>query len=329
VPMAPRGARGDALSVDCPHCGLFSFTGSAAAVLRPLVGTDRTLIGHALRRRQQTEKRPMLTSYLVQEILQTETLPTPTVQADNLIRWLGEHVKSGAVEIVTPETHGAILGTTGLPGLQLVLSGLEHAGLIEWTKTLAKQRVRLTLSGWSRYEELRSTTASHRHAAILATDIVGYTKLMAKDENATLAARSACMSAVRKAVERNRRRLVKTIGDGTLNEFGSTVEAMRATLEILGATVAENRGKPDDKCVELRMGLAVGDIVPEGDDILGDSVNLAARLQAEASPGTICTTEHVRDDLANKKMELTSEDLGPRELKGIGRPVRVVQITLK
>jgi adenylate cyclase len=137
------------------------------------------------------------------------------------------------------------------------------------------------------------------------------------------------MSAVRKAVERNRGRLVKTIGDGTLNEFGSTVEAMRATLEILGATVAENRGKPDDKCVELRMGLAVGDIVPEGDDILGDSVNLAARLQAEASPGTICTTEHVRDDLANKKMELTSEDLGPRELKGIGRPVRVVQITLK
>jgi class 3 adenylate cyclase len=76
---------------------------------------------------------------------------------------------------------------------------------------------------------------------------------MATDEKATLASRSDCMSTVRKAVERNSGRLVKTIGDGTLNEFWSTIDAMRAALEILGAMVTQNRGKPDDKCVELRM----------------------------------------------------------------------------
>jgi hypothetical protein len=83
--MAPMGASGDALSVDCPHCGLFSCTGTAVTVLRSLVGKDSrkaTLVGHVLRRMQRTNKRPMLTSDLVQKILQTETLPTPAAQAD-------------------------------------------------------------------------------------------------------------------------------------------------------------------------------------------------------------------------------------------------------
>jgi adenylate cyclase len=148
---------------------------------------------------------------------------------------------------------------------------------------------------------------------------------MGSDEAATLASRSACEAAIRRVVEANKGRFVKSIGDGTLSEFGSTIDAMRAALEVLNVIAQQNSSRPPDKSIELRIGLAVGDVVAEGNDIFGDSVNLAARLQSEAGPGTICTLEHVRDDLANK-LELASEDLGPRTLKGIKRQVRIVRI---
>jgi class 3 adenylate cyclase len=129
-------------------------------------------------------------------------------------------------------------------------------------------------------------------------------------------------------VERNGGRVVKTMGDGTLNEFGSAVDAMKAALEVQRSMAQRNVDKPEAERIVLRMGIAVGDVVPDGEDIMGDTVNLAARLQAAATPGTIATLEHVRDDLTNK-LELASEDLGQLELKGIGRRVRVVQITAK
>lgn len=292
------------------------------------------LISHALRRMQMADKRPLLSSHVLERTLQTETLPPPGVQADNLVRWLGENSPGpGEIVSIALETHGAIIGTANLDGFHFVLGDLKEAGLINWyAVTGSKQSLHLTGKGWRRYEELRaaphSATASHRHAAILATDMVGYSKMMSADEKATLAARWECISIVRKAVESNSGRLVKTVGDGTLNEFGSTVDAMQAALEILGAMAKQNADKQEGKRVELRLGLAVGDISPEGDDILGDTVNLAARLEATAAPGTIATLEHVRDDLANK-LELASEDLGQKTLKGIARQVRVVLITPK
>jgi class 3 adenylate cyclase len=170
--------------------------------------------------------------------------------------------------------------------------------------------------------------SGHRLAAILATDIVGFSTLMAADEKATLEAVSASKTLIRETVEGHGGRLVKTMGDGTLNEFGSTLDAMQAALDVLTAIVKKNGDKPADKHIALRMGLAVGDISPDGEDIMGDTVNLAARLEAMAAPGTIATLEHVRDDLANK-LELVSEDLGQQTLKGIARLVRVVQITPK
>lgn len=334
TPVATE-ARGDRLDVDCPRCGCFSVSGSTIASLPALVGKDQrkaTLIGFVLRQMQVTNKRPLLISDAAQRIVEGGALPSVSAQADNLIRWLGANSSPGRLVAVSAETHGAILGVVDLPSLHLILHGLKGARLIEWHPTIGpKQSIHLTFSGMKRYEELSAAPqppssypqTSHRHAAILSTDIVGYTSLMATDEEATLAARRICMATVRQAVERNGGRLVKTIGDGTLNEFGSAVAAMRTALDIHKEMALRNSGS--DTRLELRMGLAVGDVVADGDDVLGDCVNLAARLQAEASPGTICTLEHVRDDIANK-LDLSSQDLGPVELKGIKRPVRLVKI---
>jgi class 3 adenylate cyclase len=326
-------ARGDTFSVDCPHCGSFTASGSTPAALPSLIGTDRrkaTLIGHVLRRMQRTNSRPLLTSDVVKELLKTEALPTPAAQADNLVRWLGEHSEPGVIGIVSPESHGAIMGTSALPGLYLVLAGLKEAGLIVWNPTMgSEQPVQLTLKGWNRSKALQVDAApSHRLAAVLSTDVVGYTKLMGADEKSTLAALATCTSMLREAVKRHGGRLIKTIGDGTLSEFGSAVGAMQAALEIHSAMVQQNIARPEDKRMILRMGLAVGDISPDGEDIMGETVNLAARLQAEAAPGTICVSQHVRDDLANK-LELVCENLGVRILKNIERPVWVVQVTPK
>jgi class 3 adenylate cyclase len=332
--------RGDIRDVDCPHCGTYAISNTTICILPGLIGGDRrkaVLLGHALRRRQTTDPRPLLKSDDAKAIIETETLPSVEAQADNTVRWLGQHSPSpGQFVVIALETHAAIIGTVDLQGFHFVLTGLKEDGLINWYATFgSKQNLYLTQAGWRRYEQLRAgarptVVSRHRHAAVLATDMVGYSTRMSADEQATLAVRSACMSVVRKAATGNSGRLVKTIGDGTLNEFGSTVDAMRAALEILGTIAEQNRGKPEDKRVELRMGLAVGDVVVDEDnDILGDTVNLASRLEAVAAPGTVCTLEYVRDDLVNKPLQFSSEDLGPRELKGISRQLRVVQITTK
>lgn len=165
-----------------------------------------------------------------------------------------------------------------------------------------------------------------RHSAVLATDIVGYSSRMASDEAATLADRSDCLATVKQAVAANRGRFVKSIGDGTLSEFKSTVDAMRAALEIQIAIAEQNKGKSAEGHVEMRIGLAVGDVVDEDNDILGNTVNLAARLEGQAAPGTVYAPEHVRNDLMNKQVPpFSSDELGPLELKGMGS-VRVVRI---
>ena len=327
---ASRESRGDSASVDCPRCGQFSVSGSTLAVLPSLIGHDRrkaTLLGYVLRRMPRTPSPPLLTADLVQRVLASERLPTPQVQAENLVQWLGEHSEQGSIVVVSSEIHGAIVGMVDLHGLHLILDGLKGSNLIKWYATMGdEQSVELTFNGWKFFDQLCARAASnHRLAAVMSTDVVGFTSLMAKDEKRTLAALDACTSMLREAVRRHRGRLVKTTGDGTLSEFGSAVEAMRAALEIQIATQQQNASKPEDKRVVLRVGLSVGDVSPDGADILGDSVNLAARLQAEAAPGTICTTEHVLEDLANK-LSVTSQSLGIRDMKGIGRRVAVVQI---
>lgn len=165
----------------------------------------------------------------------------------------------------------------------------------------------------------------HRLAAVLSTDIVGYSARMAENETEALSAVEQSMAIVRAAAEKHGGRIFKEMADGALIEFPSATDAMRAALETQQETAAANNAKAEQKPIVLRMGLAVGDIAPNGDDNFGDTVNIASRIQAKAQPGTIYTTEQVFDDLANK-MPLVGAVLGPHELKGIARPVVLVKI---
>jgi len=165
-------------------------------------------------------------------------------------------------------------------------------------------------------------------AAILAADLVGYSRLIREDEAGTLAALMSHLHELiePKVAERNGR-IVKLMGDGLLAEFPSAVEAVRCAVEIqhlIGAGTAE---VPEDKQAVYRIGINIGDIVVEGDDIYGDGVNVAARLEGLAEPGGICIARNVVDHVRGK-LNLTIEHLGEREVKNIAEPVTVYRVVL-
>jgi adenylate cyclase len=138
-------------------------------------------------------------------------------------------------------------------------------------------------------------------AAILAADVVGYSRLMGTDEEGTLAA----LKAVRREladpkIAEHRGRIVKTTGDGLLVEFPSVVDAVRCAIEVQRAMAGRNAEIPVDKRLEFRIGIHQGDIIVDGDDIYGDGVNIAARLEALAEPGGIYVSVRVHEDVAGK-----------------------------
>lgn len=164
-----------------------------------------------------------------------------------------------------------------------------------------------------------------RLAAIVAADVVGYSRLVRADEDGTLTAlRTLRDNVVDPAIARHRGRIVKLMGDGLLAEFSSVADAVACSAEvqqavaIRGADVAENRR------IVFRVGVNLGDVVIDGDDIHGDGVNLAARLEALAAPGAVCISGTVHE-LVRDRLDLAFEDLGEREVKNIDRPVRVWQ----
>jgi adenylate cyclase len=167
-----------------------------------------------------------------------------------------------------------------------------------------------------------------RLAAILAVDVAGYSRLMGADEEGTLAA----LRAVRRElgdpkIAEHRGRIVKTTGDGLLVEFASVVDAVRCAVEIQRGMAERNGDIPPAKRIEFRMGINVGDIIIEDDDIFGDGVNIAARLEALAEPSGICLSgaahEQVRD-----RLDLAFDDLGEQQVKNITRPVRTYRVAL-
>ena len=165
-----------------------------------------------------------------------------------------------------------------------------------------------------------------RLTAILAGDVVGYSRLMGADEEGTLARLNGhCREFFEPKIAEHRGRIVKRTGDGILIEFGSAVDAARLAVEIQRGMVARNGALPQDQRIELRMGIHVGDI--EDDDIFGDGVNIAARLEGIAEPGGICISvnayRHVRG-----KVDVEFEDAGEHELKNIARPVKVYRALL-
>ena len=168
--------------------------------------------------------------------------------------------------------------------------------------------------------------AQRRLAAILAADIVGYSRLIGADEEGTLAAVKAHRrELVDPKIEQYRGRIVKTTGDGILIEFASIVDAVRCAADMQDGTAERNVGVATDRHIEFRIGINVGDIVIDGDDILGDGVNIAARLEGLAEPGGVLVSRAVRDQVRDR-LDLTFEDLGECQLKNIARPVRVYRV---
>jgi len=167
-----------------------------------------------------------------------------------------------------------------------------------------------------------------RLAAIVAADVVGYSRLMGLDESGTLAAlKLARRELIDPKIAEYGGRIVKTTGDGLLLEFPSVVEAVRCAVDVQRAMRTHNAALPADRRIDFRIGINVGDIILDGDDIYGDGVNLAARLEGLSEPGGICVSKAVRDQVVDK-LSFAFENLGAQEVKNIARPVDVYRVEL-
>jgi len=167
--------------------------------------------------------------------------------------------------------------------------------------------------------------AQRRLAAVLAADVVGYSRLMEQDEAGTLATLKERRKGILKPlVGEHHGRIVKVMGDGVLVEFASAVNAVACAVELQKRMASAN-DRPEERRIVLRMGINVGDLIVEGGDLYGDGVNIAARLQAMAEPGEIYVSQIVLDHVKNR-VELKFENLGERTVRNIAEPVRVYRI---
>ena len=166
-----------------------------------------------------------------------------------------------------------------------------------------------------------------RLAAILAADVAGYSRLMGADEEGVLARlKSARKFLVDPTIAAHRGRIVKTTGDGMLVEFASAVDAVRCAVVVQRAMAAAVAGPPD-RHIRYRVGINVGDVLADGDDILGDSVNIAARLENLAEPGGICLSAAAYEQVRGK-IEIGVADMGEQDLKNIARPLRTYRVVV-
>jgi class 3 adenylate cyclase/TolB-like protein len=172
-------------------------------------------------------------------------------------------------------------------------------------------------------------TTTRRLAAILAADVAGYSRLMGADEEGTHERLKAHLGElVNPKIAEHRGRIVKNTGDGLLAEFASVVDAVRCAVEVQGAMADREPEVPDERRIGFRIGINLGDIIVEDDDIYGDGVNVATRLEALAEPGGICIARVVRDQIRDK-LPYAFEDLGEQSVKNIARPVRVYALRPK
>src|SRR5580704_15773642 len=164
-------------------------------------------------------------------------------------------------------------------------------------------------------------------AAILVADIVGYSRLAGADEDGTLSRlRGLRSDLIDRAIDAHHGRIVKRTGDGSLIEFRSVVDAVRCAIEVQNGMAERNAGVPPERRIEFRIGVHLGDVVEEADgDLMGDGVNIAARLQGIAKPGTICLSEDAYRQVKTR-LDLAVSDLGPTKLKNIAEPVRVFSL---
>jgi DNA-binding response OmpR family regulator len=168
---------------------------------------------------------------------------------------------------------------------------------------------------------------ARRIAAILAADVAGYSRLIGIDEEGTLARLKAHRrELVDPEIAAHRGRIVKTTGDGVLVEFASAIDAVRCALAVQRSMAATDAGPPEQR-LQYRVGINVGDVLADGDDILGDSVNIAARLEGIAEPGGICLSAAAYEQVRGK-LDLAVADMGEQDLKNIARPLRTYRVVL-
>ena len=164
-------------------------------------------------------------------------------------------------------------------------------------------------------------------AAILVADVVGYSRLAGVDEDRTLARlRGPRSDLIDPAIRAHHGRIVKRTGDGSLIEFRSVVDAVRCAIEVETGLIERNAGVPSERRIEFRLGIHVGDVVEEADgDLMGDGVNIAARLEGVAKPGAICLSEQAYWQVKGR-LDFKVSDLGQTQLKNIAEPVHVYSL---
>lgn len=174
-----------------------------------------------------------------------------------------------------------------------------------------------------------ASIVTRRLAAILIADVVGYSRLMERDEEGTLAALKALRSGLTdRKIEDRRGRIVKTMGDGLLVEFASIVDAVCCAVEMQREIATRNAGAHAERRIDMRVGIHLGDVIVEERDIFGTGVNIAARLEGLAQPGGICVSRAVREQVRGK-LDFVFEDMGKRRVKNIDRPIHVFRVVVE
>src|SRR5689334_21318651 len=170
---------------------------------------------------------------------------------------------------------------------------------------------------------MATTTATRRLTAILAADVVGYSRLMDADEEGTYKRLKAHLrELVDPTIREHHGRIVKTTGDGVLAEFASVVDAVRCAGEIQRAMADRDLDLAEERRLRFRIGVNLDDVIADGDDIYGDGVNIAVRLEGLAAPGSVCVSGTVRDHIG-ARLPYAFEDMGEQSVKNIARPVWV------
>jgi adenylate cyclase len=164
--------------------------------------------------------------------------------------------------------------------------------------------------------------------AILCADVFGYSRLMGEDEEATLRTLSSHRKLIDSLIEQHHGRFVNSAGDSVLAEFASVVNAVQCAVEIQTTLKTENAPLPPERRMEFRIGVNLGDVMVDGEQIYGDDgVNVAARLESLAAPGGICISRTVHENVRNK-LPLNYEDLGEQAVKNIAEPIRVYRVMM-
>ena len=172
------------------------------------------------------------------------------------------------------------------------------------------------------------SVVTRKLAAILIADVVGFSRHMERDDGGTFARlREIRERIVDPKIAEQGGRVVKTAGDGMLLEFGSADAALRCAIDVQRAMQADNQSKPSDQRIEFRIGINLGDIIVDGNDIAGDGVNVASRLEALAEPGGICVSSAVREQV-HGSLDVGFDDIGELQVKNIMRPIRVFAVAL-